>query len=76
MQKQSSPPTKKGSWFELALIGPKKSRQSAEMIVMSVAEHKGVDCCGVELENRDVVVDRLRRVAEIYQNVALFAPAP
>src|SRR3989442_11430989 len=45
------------------------------MIVVSVAEHKGVDLCRVELENGDIVIERLRHIAKIDQNVARLAPA-
>ena len=61
--------------LELPLIDREEAGQPAEMIIMSVAEHKGIEFCGVELENGDVVVERLRHLAKIDQNVAQLAPA-
>src|SRR6266516_2973396 len=44
------------------------------MIIVAMAEHESINFGGVDLENGDVVVDRLRHIAEINENIAYFAP--
>ena len=62
--------------LELALVRREKADQTAEMIVMAVAQHHGIDARRVDLQNRHVVEERLRLVAEIDQDVPNLVAAP
>ena len=73
-QKASSPPTKNGNLLlEPALVGREKADHAAEMVVMAVAQHHRVEQGRVDLEDRHVVEQHLRRIAEIDQHVARLA---
>ena len=61
--------------FELALGGVEEADHAAEMVVMAVAQHHGVEQRWIDLEDRQVVVEHLGRVAEIDQHVPRLAVA-
>ncbi len=62
--------------LEPALVRRKEADQPAEMIVMAVAQHQGIEAGRVDLQHRHVVEQRLGLIAEIDQDVAHLAPTP
>ena len=52
-----------------------EAEHAAEMVVMAVAEHHGVEGRRIDLEDRQVVEQDFRRVAEIDQHIALLGAA-
>ncbi len=60
--------------FQLALGGVEEADHAAEMIVMTVAQHQRVEGRRIDLEDRQIVEQNFRRVAEVDQHVALLSP--
>ena len=46
------------------------------MIVMAMAEHEGIDHAGIDAQEFDVVIQRLRSEAEVDKDVARLAATP
>ena len=56
--------------LEPALVGLEEADHAAEMVVMAVAQHHGVEQRRIDLEDRHVVEQRFRRIAEVDEQMA------
>ena len=55
---------------QLALVLIEKADKPAEMVVMAVREDERVDFARIEGKQGDIVIERLRRVTKINEDVA------
>src|SRR6185312_11823893 len=61
--------------LQRVLVGRKKANHAAEMVVMTVTENERVKRRRIDLQDRHIVEQNFRRIAEIYKHVALLAAA-
>jgi hypothetical protein len=59
---------------QLALVLTEKTDKAAEMVVMAVREDKRVELAGIKGKQSDVIIERLRGIAKINENVSRFRP--
>src|SRR5262249_34450033 len=62
--------------LEPAFAMPKEARQPAEMIVVAVAKHEGVEARGIDAQKLEIAEQRPRREAEVAQQVAHLGTPP
>ncbi len=63
-------------WSQLSLVLPQKANQPAEVIVVTVAQHKCIEGTRLNTEEIDVVDQRIRREAKVNKDISCLGAAP